>query len=334
MATRPRLLFVDDEPHVLAGLRRALRGKSSAWDMTFEGDPTAALALYRQERFDVVVSDLSMPGLNGFSLIGQMRALDYESRFIMLTGTADLSAAVKAINEAEVFRFFTKPCAANLLQEGIQAALEDLTASVSGQEPHLQEISAAIGLAALNRLALGVLVTDADGRLILANRAGGLMLSERDGISLSANEIVRAAIPKQSEALLALIRDACADAERDQIAGLSLERPSSKRPLIALVTSLNIDNGTAGIRAVIFVADTEKRALPSEDSIGRLFGLSRAESKLVRCLAEGERIEQAAEICGVTTSTARTYLKQIFQKTGTDRQVDLVRLVLTTPELS
>ena len=115
---------------------------------------------------------------------------------------------------------------------------------------------------------------------------------------------------------------------------LAKSLPLAVSELAILVAPLTLPAASLERKAVIFVADTEKRALPSEDSISRLFGLSRAEARLVRKLAEGLRLEEAAEKCGITPSTARTYLKQCFQKTGTDRQAELVRLILTTPELS
>ena len=69
------------------------------------------------------------------------------------------------------------------------------------------------------------------------------------------------------------------------------------------------------------------------DLVRRLFGLTESESRLASAIASGDSIDGAAESMGVTVSTARTYLKQVFAKTGTSRQGDLVRMVLTSPAL-
>ena len=76
-------------------------------------------------------------------------------------------------------------------------------------------------------------------------------------------------------------------------------------------------------------ADPEREFHTDEDSLRRLYGLTRAEARLAGCLVRGDRIEEAAEHLKVSTSTARTHLKHIFSKTGTKRQTDLVRLLLS-----
>ncbi len=64
---KKRILFVDDEPSVLDGLRRMLRAERGRWDMSFVGGADAALEVMHASDFDAVVSDVSMPGKDGFS---------------------------------------------------------------------------------------------------------------------------------------------------------------------------------------------------------------------------------------------------------------------------
>ncbi len=125
MPGRPRILFVDDEPKVLSGLKRALRNRADVWDMDFIALPEAALASYRISPPDVVVSDLAMPGMSGLDMILAMRSAGSESEFILLTGTGTFTTAVDAINRAGIHRFFTKPCPTDLLAEGIASALAE-----------------------------------------------------------------------------------------------------------------------------------------------------------------------------------------------------------------
>ncbi len=72
MATR--ILFVDDEPRILDGLRRMLRSKRKEWEMSFVGSGAEALSLLGEHAFDVVVSDMRMPGMDGAALLDHVKA--------------------------------------------------------------------------------------------------------------------------------------------------------------------------------------------------------------------------------------------------------------------
>jgi DNA-binding CsgD family transcriptional regulator len=82
--------------------------------------------------------------------------------------------------------------------------------------------------------------------------------------------------------------------------------------------------------AIVFVTDPERTPLPSDHEIRALFGLTMAEARLARTLADGLSLETAASRLGVRVGTVRTRLKSIFEKTGCHRQADLVRLILVS----
>ena len=73
--------------------------------------------------FAVILTDMQMPGMDGLSLIRRARELSPASVFLMLTGNQDLPTATRALNEGQVFRYFTKPCASADLRAGLDAAL-------------------------------------------------------------------------------------------------------------------------------------------------------------------------------------------------------------------
>ena len=81
--------------------------------------------------------------------------------------------------------------------------------------------------------------------------------------------------------------------------------------------------------ALVFVGGGRPTA--AAETIRSMFGLSSGEALLVDHLVMGSTVEEAAEQLGVTTGTARQRLKTIFQKTGTGRQSELVRLILSSP---
>jgi DNA-binding CsgD family transcriptional regulator len=68
--------------------------------------------------------------------------------------------------------------------------------------------------------------------------------------------------------------------------------------------------------------------LPSRDEIRLLFGRTPAQAGLAREILQGDGVQAAAERLGISRATARTHLLEVFQKTGTSRQAELVRVIL------
>lgn len=119
--TNRNILLVDDEQAVLDGVARRL---GQDYQLTLANDPHAALELLSgQQRFAVVLTDMQMPGLDGLAFIQRARGIAPHSVFLMLTGNQDLPTATRALNEGQVFRYFTKPCASADLRAGLDAAL-------------------------------------------------------------------------------------------------------------------------------------------------------------------------------------------------------------------
>ena len=74
--------------------------------------------------YAVVVSDLRMPGMDGITVLSKVRECKPDTVRVMLTGFADLTAAIAAVNEGNIFRFLTKPCETSALQAALDAAVE------------------------------------------------------------------------------------------------------------------------------------------------------------------------------------------------------------------
>jgi len=318
--TKGRILFVDDEPLLLEALKRSLRDRCDEWEMQFETDPVDAIEDFAASPFDVVISDFSMPKISGLELAKTVIDRHPETRVIMLTGNADLGVAISAINDVEVFRFYTKPCTVKELAAAIEAALDD------ARRASTSTLSQA-GEATLNRVPVGVIVAKPSAKVVFMNPLGAEIVSKRDGLFVGPDNILRGQRTQDSERLGGLIREVIEDSGRSS-RGLALERSSMLRPLSVLVSRLD-----EGDRVLLFVTDPEMRPEVAPDVVRRLFGLTESESRLVSAIASGDSIDEAAESMGVTVSTARTYLKQVFAKTGTSRQGDLVRIVLTSPAL-
>jgi response regulator RpfG family c-di-GMP phosphodiesterase len=117
-----KILIVDDDPNLLSGLCRQFRKR---YEMACAENADAALArLSDGECFAVVVSDMRMPGMDGVRFLAELARRHPETVRIMLTGNADQTTAIDAVNRGEVFRFLSKPCPPDDLAAALDAALE------------------------------------------------------------------------------------------------------------------------------------------------------------------------------------------------------------------
>jgi EAL domain-containing protein (putative c-di-GMP-specific phosphodiesterase class I)/ActR/RegA family two-component response regulator len=115
---RPSVLLIDDEPNVLLALRRGL---SAHCLLESASNAVDAFALFNSHGpFSVVVSDLRMPDLSGVEVLKAIHCRSPATAGILLTGSADLAAAMDAINSAHVFKFLAKPCPIPALLAAIQ----------------------------------------------------------------------------------------------------------------------------------------------------------------------------------------------------------------------
>lgn len=121
MTTKPTILLVDDEPHLLDGLRRQHRTKFQF--QTAVGPAEGLRALHTSGPFAVVVSDMRMPEMNGVEFLKEVKVLSPLSVRLMLTGNSDQETAALAVNEGSIFRFLSKPCEAGEFVQAMNDAL-------------------------------------------------------------------------------------------------------------------------------------------------------------------------------------------------------------------
>lgn len=319
---QPSIVFIDDEPLVLTGLRRQLHRVAGTWRLRFHDKPDEALADIAADPADVLVTDLAMPGMNGLEAAARARDIRPGIVTVMLTGTADMSAAIAALNEGNIFRFLTKPCKSEVLV----GAIEDALASIENNRETTR--GGDTGYAALDRLATGVVVAGADGMIQFMNKTAARIVSRGGDLLVDGAGRLRTARSSEDARLQQAIRNVAGDTGAAPEA-VSVEYRDAERPYSLIVMPLS---DTAG-SSLIFITDPEFQAVPDVPLLRNLLGLTEAEARIAQGLAEGLKLDEAAERSGVTVSTARTYLKQIFQKTGAARQSDLVRYILTSPAL-
>ncbi|MEN9580868.1 MAG: hypothetical protein RJA70_3877 [Pseudomonadota bacterium] len=117
---RPRVVCVDDEPQVLAGLSLHLRRR---YEVELAGSgPEALECLERSPGTAVVISDMRMPGMNGAEFLAKAGQAFPDTTRILLTGHAEIESAIAAVNLGGVFRFLVKPCPPPVLLAAVDAA--------------------------------------------------------------------------------------------------------------------------------------------------------------------------------------------------------------------
>ncbi|MCC7382064.1 MAG: HDOD domain-containing protein [Deltaproteobacteria bacterium] len=121
-----RILFVDDEEAILRSLRNLLRKQRTAWDMVFACGAEPALAELEKAPFDVVVSDIRMPGMDGVALLDRVRHSSPASVRIILSGFAERDVVLKGVTVAH--QLLGKPCESERLRGTVEraCALQDV----------------------------------------------------------------------------------------------------------------------------------------------------------------------------------------------------------------
>jgi putative nucleotidyltransferase with HDIG domain len=115
-----RILFVDDEVSILDGLKRMLRPMRSEWAMSFAAGGEEALSILEAAPFEVIVTDMRMPGMDGAALLDIVREKHPGTLRIVLSGYTELQASLRAVPVAH--QFLLKPCDPEDLRAGIARA--------------------------------------------------------------------------------------------------------------------------------------------------------------------------------------------------------------------
>src|SRR5271168_91338 len=122
---KKRILFVDDEEFVLRGLDRLLRPMREEWDMEFVQSGEAALTRMGEVPFNVIISDMRMPGMSGAELLNEVMKRHPKTVRIILSGYADRELILRCVGSTH--QYLAKPCDAKTLKMTVQRAahLED-----------------------------------------------------------------------------------------------------------------------------------------------------------------------------------------------------------------
>jgi len=112
-----RIVFVDDELNILQAMRRSFHSMREEWNMEFASSAVAALESLAREPADVIVSDMRMPGMDGWQLLAEVKKLYPQTVRLVLSGHADPSSVMRAVGTAQLY--LAKPCESGVLKAAI-----------------------------------------------------------------------------------------------------------------------------------------------------------------------------------------------------------------------
>ncbi len=191
-------------------------------------------------------------------------------------------------------------------------------------QPARSQRLAAIGQALLQRLETPLFVTDADGAVLEANPAATRRIERREGLWLDAGG--RLAL-RQAGRWIPLSRWHAQVAVAGEVV-LPLEADGAAPMQVTLRAMPSGDAAHEGAHAgCLLMATIERVQLTRMDTMRRRFRFTRTQARLAEMLCEGMRPTHAAEALGVKISTVRTHVGQMYEKTGTHTQAQLVALL-------
>ena len=118
---KPHIIFVDDDENILRGLRRMLKSMSAEWGMAYASSGQEALALMSRQPFDVIVSDMRMPQMDGVELLLKVKTLFPETVRIILSGYSEKESILRTVGPAH--QYLAKPCSSDELIQTINRTI-------------------------------------------------------------------------------------------------------------------------------------------------------------------------------------------------------------------
>jgi DNA-binding NtrC family response regulator len=122
---KPAVVLVDDEDMILTSIRTLLMLESD-YEVEAFTNPLDAVRHLENHTVDVIVSDFLMPGMTGIQLLAKAKELQPEATRVLLTGHADKSSAIQAINQVALFQYLEKPWDNTqillVIQQGVERA--------------------------------------------------------------------------------------------------------------------------------------------------------------------------------------------------------------------
>ncbi|MFP1644949.1 response regulator [Pontitalea aquivivens] len=333
--TPPCILICEDETDLRQDIAAEL--SEAGYRVLAAADGLAALAMLETDRPDLILCDICMPRLDGRGLLARLRARRPDLAdvpFLFLTALAD-RAEVVAGKLAGADDYLVKPIDYDLMLATVAAHLRQVARLRASIGARLAQTRAALAApagdqgAALDRLAPAIVLLCPRGEVVQANAAARALCGPAGPLVLGTRLVCTASGPA------AALRTAIAQVisgHADSAGPVSIPRADGGRDLIVLFGALDAGH-PQGAAALVVIVDPDRRHVPDPMLLARVFGLTPTEARIAHLLATGQRPEDISRGLGVSGTTVAFHLKNLFSKTDTNRQSDLVALILSFPAL-
>ncbi|WP_114966141.1 response regulator [Alkalilacustris brevis] len=310
----PLILCCEDEPSLRRDIAEELR--EAGYRVCEAADGSEAVAAMATLRPDLILCDIMMPGLDGYGVLARFRREFPHLAHVPLVFLSALSMpeAVVRGKRAGADDYLIKPIDYDLLLSTIEARLRQSTRARQQTAP-----VARIGRHMLDHLSVGVLAYDSAGSLIHANSTAEELLPQGTKAEATLAEPVRGLLLAAQEG-------------REEVQSVMLNCEGQKTCL-ALLFSCPAAPGYAeeAPAVLVYLTDPSRRRPLAATALKEMFGLTPTEARVARHLAVGLRPDEVSSELDVSPTTTAFHMRNIFGKTGTHRQADLVALMLSLP---
>jgi len=313
-----RVLLVDDDPVILDIMSTGLAEAGYRVDACCEA--SGALARYQRTTPDVAVLDVGLPDMPGTDLARELLRAEY--RPILILSNYDDRQVVKQAITSGVVGYLVKPLS-------VEQLIPSLETSLSQYHRQREHIASRLGggavsdvrlARAMDRFPFALLIVDQGHHPIYRNAGARALLEEQ---VLNIDPAGRLRSRTNSEGLVPVIEQGIG---KGAGAGAVLLEENASRRLHAWAAPLASPEADEQALAMVIVFDSGRGQAYTWDVLKALYGLTRKETGVVNGLLQGQSLEEYCAANFVTANTARTHLKAIYRKTGTNRQSEVVRL--------
>lgn len=332
-ARKSLILCVEDEPNLRADIAEELC--AAGHDTMQAADGHEAWAMLRSSPPDMVLCDITMPGMDGHDLLAAMRAPDSGMKdipIIFLTAR-DTREDLLEGKRSGAEDYLVKPVDFELMLASVDARLaharrlsdRDAQADAASGPDGMQ--GERIKLALLDRLSIGVLLVDPEGQIGFANDRARALAARTGAFFLDDRlRLATANLTTQLREMIATVAHAAVRGE-DLLRGMTVPCMVGDGADLSLIC-MPVDAGMGQAGVAIFLSDPAHPFACPPDALSCLFGLTRAEAQVTQALVSGRQRAEVAQDLGISQTTVAFHLRNIFEKTGTNRQAELVGRIM------
>ncbi|SKB93534.1 response regulator [Sphingopyxis flava] len=339
--THPLILCVEDEDTLRRDIAEEL--VEAGYRVIEAADGRDALTQLEAVRPDLILCDICMPDMDGYDLLRatQERPDDYAGiPFLFMSALADGRDVVKGkLRGAD--DYLTKPIDFDLLLATVQARLRQIRRMKTHPMPAGDKVERQLAVlsgtdispssgyeAVLDLISTAIVLIDSHGVPVFLNRAACEMKDSCIELSSALSNCIGVTPAKQGFA--AWVATTLQQGDEDNVSTFTMHCHTGDEDFRMVGCRLGSD-GEEGPQLALFIAKASKSAMLATGILSEMFGFTVTESLIAVELARGQRPVDIAASLDIAQTTVAFHMRNIFQKTGVNRQAQLVALLLTSP---